>query len=193
MINYIYCKYRKEKRMTIILFIGMPCSGKSTIAEKVSDELNIPYVSSGDIAREMAANNNDIRNILNSGEMAPEIMMRGEIAKRYMRAKENGTDIILDGFPRFQEQLIWLKKTFPNAELLCVYISTTIRNAYIRNASRNRDDNEAMDKRIHYYIKNTYPLISNNSGLHRILIFNNDAPLTSSMLGYITESIRKEL
>ena len=47
-----------------IILIGAPCVGKSTIGKNLQDILGIKYISSGDIARSMG---DDVNELINSG------------------------------------------------------------------------------------------------------------------------------
>ena len=69
-------------RKTCIVLVGGPCSGKSSAGKLTAKKLDIEYISSGDIAREMAKHNNDIRDNLNNGNLAPEDQMRKSISDK---------------------------------------------------------------------------------------------------------------
>jgi adenylate kinase len=145
-----------------MIFMGLPCSGKSTIAKGVSRELDFTYISSGDIARRMASGNDDIKRILDNGQMAPEVLMRGEIAKSILRCKHDNKSFVLDGFPRFLGQYEWLISVFPEIKFMCVYVQASINTIYNRHSIRGRDDdsNEVFTQRVRYFNVDTLPLIS---------------------------------
>ncbi|MCK4817697.1 nucleoside monophosphate kinase, partial [bacterium] len=56
-----------------IVLLGPPGAGKGTQAQLVSDELNLPHISSGDIFRENLKNKTEL------GQMAEEYISRGEL------------------------------------------------------------------------------------------------------------------
>jgi adenylate kinase len=92
----------------IYLFMGIQGSGKGTQAERLSKELNIPHVSTGDIFRavmkEESALGDELRRILNAGELVPD-----ELTSRMVRERLAKPDaqagFILDGYPRTSGQV----------------------------------------------------------------------------------------
>lgn len=91
----------------VFLFMGIQGSGKGTQAVKLSRELNIPQVSTGDIFRAIIKQESplgdELRAILNVGKLVPD-----ELTSRMVRdriAKEDAiTGFILDGYPRTRTQ-----------------------------------------------------------------------------------------
>lgn len=145
-------------RKVCIVLVGGPCSGKSSIGKLVADTLNIKYISSGDIARKMAQNNDIIKNNLNMGKLAPEYQMRKAISNKLYQyfMRENRDIVILDGFPRFGKQAEWLRNE----------ISTTIDIKYVlfcasqdvlieRSNTRRRSDDNNIAQRLEYYYNTT--------------------------------------
>lgn len=82
----------------IFALVGRPGSGKSTVGKIVASETGVVYVSSGDIAREIASGSNEFMASLKNGAMAPEEVMREKIAERIDACIDMGKDVILDGF-----------------------------------------------------------------------------------------------
>ena len=96
--------------MTIALtMFGPPGSGKSLLARQTSKELNLPYIGSGDVARQMAEQDTYTRTELGRGDWAPEIAMRKEILARIEEATITRGAFVIDGFPRRLEQLFILE------------------------------------------------------------------------------------
>lgn len=157
--------------MVGVVFIGAPCSGKSTLAKAIADKIKVPYTSSGDVARKLARDHVDVAKTLDNGGMAPEIIMRGEIAKTIMRARTNGDDaIILDGFPRFLGQYEWLVSSFPEMKFLCIHVDTRTGTLFERSRIRGRNDDslDAFMHRMRYYLENTMPIILSANNVCRI-------------------------
>lgn len=142
-----------------VVLLGMPGSGKSTIGRMMSMNYGYGYISSGDIARKMADNNEAIRTDLNMGRLAPEYRMRIAIGNQINDAIRRDMNFILDGFPRFEGQYCWLRNMFPNLRLVCVEIYVSEDNARYRCKKRARDDDKAISQRIDYYKENTMPLL----------------------------------
>jgi adenylate kinase len=96
--------------MEIIIF-GAPGVGKGTQAKIISQKLNIPHISTGDILREAIKNETDLgkkaKEIVQKGDLVPDDIMGGLI-KDTLLSDECKNGFILDGFPR----------TLPQAEIL---------------------------------------------------------------------------
>lgn len=156
----------------VIIMIGPPCSGKSVLGKMYAGKNNIPYISSGDIARNMG---DKVQNDLNNGKLAPEDAMRNEIKHRYHEIY-NDSDIVLDGFPRFKEQLQFLIKiSTPLDKLIFVIVDTTTGKLYERAKSRNRQDDAAIINRLTWYMENTLPMVDDIKKMcnnHNIIIVN---------------------
>ena len=94
-----------------LIFLGAPGAGKGTQAEKVSEYLNIPTISTGNIIREALKNGTEMgkkaKSYMDSGALVPDDVVIGIIRERLAQPDcDNG--FILDGFPR----------TIPQAEAL---------------------------------------------------------------------------
>lgn len=146
-------------RKICIVLVGSPCSGKSTIGKIIANKLNAEYVSSGDIARDMAKNNKKIRDDISKGKLAPEDNMRREISNKlfYHFMIKDRDIIILDGFPRFGEQAKWLRDELP-VEIEINYILISVSSWIAKNRAKQRDryDDNSFNERLLYYKKVTY-------------------------------------
>lgn len=95
----------------IIIMLGAPASGKGSVAEILSRELNIPAVSSGDIFRKHISEGTEIGKKLNEyvskGELVPDSVVL-EMLEARLNEEDAKAGVILDGFVR----------TIPQAEAL---------------------------------------------------------------------------
>lgn len=143
----------------IIVLVGPPCSGKSTIGKEVVHAVpNTYYLSSGDIARRMAKSNATIQNDLDSGKLAPERLMRESVSYAlYHMLKEKDMDtVILDGFPRFGEQSVWLRELMPkNIDIYYVLVYANLSTIIERSNVRDRSDDKSLEQRLKYYYSTT--------------------------------------
>ncbi|MBR6693405.1 MAG: adenylate kinase [Clostridia bacterium] len=94
-----------------LILLGAPGAGKGTQAEKISDKLSIPVISTGNIIRESMKNGTEMgskaKSYVDAGKLVPDEVVIGIIRERLANQDcENG--FILDGFPR----------TIPQAEAL---------------------------------------------------------------------------
>lgn len=94
-----------------IIFLGAPGAGKGTQAEKVSEKLSIPTVSTGNIIREALRSGTEMglkaKSFIEAGKLVPDEVVIGIIKDRLAEDDCKG-GFILDGFPR----------TIPQAEAL---------------------------------------------------------------------------
>ena len=94
-----------------LIFLGAPGAGKGTQAEIVSEHLNIPTISTGNIIREALKSGTEMglkaKEYIESGKLVPDEVVIGIIQDRLAEA-DCANGFILDGFPR----------TIPQAEAL---------------------------------------------------------------------------
>ena len=92
--------------MRLILF-GSPGVGKGTQAKLLSEKLQIPHISTGDILRQSVNNQTEAgkkaEKIMNRGELVPDDVMI-EIIKDRLSKPDSQNGFILDGFPRTKVQ-----------------------------------------------------------------------------------------
>jgi adenylate kinase len=100
--------------MNIILF-GPQGSGKGTQAEAIEKEFKLYHLSMGDALRaEIKAETplgKKIKKIVDSGALVPHDITN-TIALNISKDKKCKNGIIFDGYPRAEEQWIFLKKNF---------------------------------------------------------------------------------
>lgn len=94
-----------------ILLIGPPASGKGTVASAIVEKFNIPQISTGDLLRAKASEDNqkaqELREIMASGQLVPDTLVF-DLFKERMSKDDTQNGYVLDGFPRTQEQAIAL-------------------------------------------------------------------------------------
>lgn len=181
--------------MYCIIITGMPCSGKSTIAKRYSEQYGLRYISSGDIAREMAQNDITIHRALEKGLFAPEEMMRNIISNKINNCSIHDTPFIIDGFPRFADQDKFLIEQLCKLNIVPIYvlINIEIDICLSRAKRRQRNDDVVIEDRIDYFIHETLPPIMEHSPIimsDMISMTNDD--IVSLLNNYITQA-RKEV
>jgi len=94
----------------IVVFLGPPGSGKGTQAKKLSQELGLLHISTGDLLREAVKNQTPLglkaREYMERGELVPDSIMISLIEE--VMPEEGG--FILDGFPRTVPQALALEE-----------------------------------------------------------------------------------
>ena len=92
--------------MKNIIFIAPPGAGKGTQAKLVSDEYNIPHISTGDLLRDERNSGSELSEMLKS-EMDKGNLIDNNIIVSLLRNRINKVDCnngyILDGYPRSVE------------------------------------------------------------------------------------------
>ena len=95
---------------------GRPGSGKGTYSSRISKQMSIPHISTGDIFRDNIAKNTElgklVEPILKKGDLVSDEIVIKEVVERLSRP-DCANGFILDGFPRTLVQAEWLDKTFP--------------------------------------------------------------------------------
>jgi adenylate kinase len=146
-----------------IILIGIQGAGKSTQGNLLSDKLNIPYLSTGHIFREMAKEKKPlgryIKEIMNAGYLIPDDKTV-EIVSEYLKKSEYKNGYVLDGFPRTVDQV----KMFENGVDKVVYLEVSDKEALWRLSYRDGDNREdetltAIRKRIELFHKLTEPVL----------------------------------
>ncbi len=145
-----------------IVLIGIQGSGKSTQGNLLSSKLNVPYLSTGHIFREMAKEKTQsgryIKETINAGILIPDEKTI-EIVNEYLGRPEYSEGYILDGFPRTKVQAQSFKEKIDRV----VYLKVSDKEALWRIAGRadNREDEtlQAIKKRIEMFHEFTEPVI----------------------------------
>jgi adenylate kinase len=94
-----------------LVFLGPPGAGKGTIANRVTDELKVVQISTGDLLRAAVAAGSELgkkaKGYMDAGELVPDGLVIDLLKQRIAQPDCRG-GFILDGFPR----------TIPQAEAL---------------------------------------------------------------------------
>lgn len=124
-----------------IILIGPPGSGKSTQGKLLSEKLNIPYFSVGQILRSIAeGDSEDAKNIkkyITQGNLLPDEVVV-PIVEKYITEDSHAKGFILDGFPRVFEQARDFKHDIDHV----IYVSLDDKEALWRIAKRTDKRND---------------------------------------------------
>jgi adenylate kinase family enzyme len=155
-------KERLKTENRIYLFIGPEGSGKSTIAKRLAEEINKPYITTGDIIRDLAKNDHgplgeECRSILNNNTYLSGESLLGILADRFGKA-DALEGFVLDGGLRtlsetlgFQSMLERIDRALP---LSIVYLQIPKDLVFERllhgeNARGREDDTiDGIEKRL---------------------------------------------
>lgn len=146
-----------------LILIGIQGAGKSTQGNLLSEKLNVPYLSTGHIFRELAKEHTPlgryVKEVMNAGYLIPDKKTL-EIVNEYLHRSEYEAGYILDGFPRTITQA----KKFENGVHYVIYLKVSDKEALWRLAYRHNDGREdetlpAIRKRIEIFHKFTEPVL----------------------------------
>ncbi len=91
------------KDPTYIIFLGPPMSGKGTQAKRLTKQLGIPQVSSGDLFRFNIKNQTSLglkaKTFIDRGDLVPDEVTIGMVQDR-LNSEDCASGALLDGFPR---------------------------------------------------------------------------------------------
>jgi adenylate kinase len=94
-----------------LIFLGPPGAGKGTIAQRVTEDLGVIQISTGDLLRAAVGEGSDLgkkaKGYMDSGELVPDDLVIDLLKARILK-DDCANGFILDGFPR----------TIPQAEAL---------------------------------------------------------------------------
>ena len=154
----------------IVIFFGPPGAGKGTQASLISKKYNIPHLSTGEIFRNKLLEKDnlsiELKKILDSGELVSN-EITNEVVSQRIDKNDCSKGFILDGYPRTNQQVSFLKSKLDNKKLIIniiIDIQIDEKKIFQRIKSRSsiekrEDDNQEIIKtRILKYIEETRPL-----------------------------------
>lgn len=101
----------KAEMSNFVVLLGPPGAGKGTQAQIISDKLDLPHISSGDIFRENLKNQSELGMVadgyIKRGELVPDDITIAMIQERLSRP-DCKAGALLDGFPRTPVQAVAL-------------------------------------------------------------------------------------
>ena len=107
--------YIKRIYQMRIMLLGAPGSGKGTLAQGLSEKMNIPHISTGDIFRNAIRNKTklgqEVQTILANGLLVPDELTCQIVFERLGEADAQ-IGFIMDGFPRTIVQAETLSQQF---------------------------------------------------------------------------------
>lgn len=159
----------------LYMMIGLPGSGKSTVARKLSERENAVIVSSDDIRKELFGNDENQSNNKKVFKIVEE------------RIKENlkQRNVIYDATNiNYKKRMLFLQK-IKDVEKIAFLVLTPYRECLYRNGQRERHVPTYVIKRMYcnFYIPQYY------EGFDNIMIFNN----SSMNLNFNTDELFERL
>jgi len=145
-----------------VVLIGIQGAGKSTQGNLLSEKLDLPYLSTGHIFREMAKEKTQIgryiKEVMNAGYLIPDEKTL-EIVTDYLGRSQYKKGYIIDGFPRTLVQAQAFENNIDHVFYLKVSDKEALWRLSLRNEEREDETLNAIHKRIDSFHKFTEPVL----------------------------------
>ena len=86
-----------------LILLGPPGAGKGTQAERITEDFDLPFISTGDMLRQAVKSGTDLgkeaKSFMDKGELVPDEVIIGVILEK-VEGAEAADGFVLDGFPR---------------------------------------------------------------------------------------------
>lgn len=150
-----------------VVLLGPPGAGKGTQAQKLSEKLGIPQISTGDLFRKNIGENTPLgveaKRYLDAGDLVPSELTNKLVEDRISQP-DAADGFILDGYPRSVEQAKALDEMLKqrNTKLDAVLeFAVSEEELFKRLKARGRADDteEIIHNRMQVYRDETQPLL----------------------------------
>ena len=154
----------------VIILLGAPASGKGTQAKFITNELNIPQISTGDLFRENIKQGTGLgkeaQSYMNKGQLVPDFVVLNMLFDR-IEKPDTKNGYLLDGFPRTVSQAqAYEDKVKDSVKLIVININVPENILFERINERQKiegrsdDTQEIASERLKVYKEQTFPLIA---------------------------------
>ena len=142
----------------MIILFGLAGSGKGTQGKALADLFGWRWLSNGEVIRR----SHRYDNIINQGKLIPDQDVINMMNAEIRRIRDQGFDVILDGYPRDVVQAQYLMDHFASEIHGAIILEVPKAELYERLAKRGRDDDhsrEAIDQRFAVFEQNITPIL----------------------------------
>ncbi len=187
--------------MNNIIFFGPPGAGKGTQASIISEYLNVPHLSTGDILRKKLLDSdnlaNELKKIMSAGKLVSDDILNSIVSSRLSEESDNG--FILDGYPRTLNQSQFLNNFLSQTSnsinfIFNIHINFEILRSRIlkRSSEESRDDDniDVIETRYSEYINSTQKVSNYYKDNLQSIFYELDGSL---QIDEITEKIKQIL
>jgi adenylate kinase len=156
-----------------IVLVGPPGAGKGTQAARLSERLDAPHISTGDLFRENMKNETDLgkeaQRYVDAGDLVPDEVTVGMVKDR-LAQPDAQSGFLLDGFPRNAAQAQELESVLSDLgqRLDAVLVFEVDDEELIKRLTargRSDDTEETIRHRQEVYRSETEPLIEHYSDI----------------------------
>lgn len=165
-----------------LVFLGGSGSGKSTQAQRLCRNFDIPPISTGEILREAIAHVGDLgryaQPYVTKGELVPDEIMI-ELIRLQLQKPEVNQGWVLEGYPRtaFQaEELDFLLDDLGQKLDWAIYLQVPEAIMVSRSLGRSLPDDqpEIVQRRVELFYDRTVPILEYYDRRRRLLTINGD-------------------
>ena len=141
----------------MIILFGLAGSGKSTQGQILADKRGLKWLSVGEVLRRTGR----FDEILKAGKLVDDDEVIRLMSREIEKAKSEGKDVILDGFPRNIYQAEHIKDAIADEIEAVVYLRVPKDELYKRLELRGRvdDTKEAIQRRFEIVEQNIYSIL----------------------------------
>ncbi len=94
-----------------VVLLGPPGAGKGTQAKRIVEEFSIPQISTGDLLRDNVQRHTPLgvqaKAVMERGDLVSDDLVCEMVGDR-LKSEDARRGFILDGFPRTEDQAVWL-------------------------------------------------------------------------------------
>lgn len=179
-----------------LIFLGPPGAGKGTQAQILSENHQIPHVSTGDILRAAVAQETPLgkqaKDYMDRGELVPDALILNLIRDR-LSYEDTANGWILDGFPRNVNQAAFLEDLLRELEqnadcALNLEVPDEVLVSRLLERKRKDDNEETIRRRLEVYHQDTVPVIDFYRQRKTLKTINGDRTMEE-----VTEQLNKAI
>lgn len=140
----------------MIILMGLAGSGKSTQGQMLAQATGKVWLSAGQVLRN--TNDPELKAIMERGELVDDNLMIRAMVEEILQAVRAGKDVIIDGFPRDEEQANFMADNLASVMAMAVIIDVPKDELIRRLELRGRADDtrKAIEERFRIVEQNIY-------------------------------------
>ncbi|MBQ6461263.1 nucleoside monophosphate kinase [Candidatus Saccharibacteria bacterium] len=137
----------------MIILFGLAGSGKGTQGKALSEIFGWRWLSVGQVIR----NTGDYANTIDKGNLIPDSDVIDLMNRQIQKSEAEGFDVILDGYPRTEEQAKWLMDNMSDKIDGAIILEVPKEELFERLLLRGRDDDKersSIERRLEVFEQN---------------------------------------